>query len=148
MTQMHTHRPASRERRKLIYIGATIVSFAAFCAMIVAAPNHPVLPWMSLIPAAIGLVFACLWVASVDEAARQAHYIAWYWGGSAGLCVSILCLVATTLQPAFLEPLVRIASYSPETGVWISFTSGLLIGLVPASLGYVIWWAMVWLRRR
>ncbi|PZU76890.1 MAG: hypothetical protein DI531_01020 [Brevundimonas sp.] len=39
------------------------------------------------------------WMRVIDEAAREAHKAAWYWGGTAGMCVSGVGLVLASGGP-------------------------------------------------
>ena len=62
-------------------------------------------PWllaMAIAFALVAIIFAFLWVRALDEAKQQAHYIAWYWGGSAGLGFSALVLVG--FLPFIVQP--------------------------------------------
>ncbi len=134
-------RGSPRMKRKTLYIAATAICILLYCALMLGAAAQPWLVWPALVIALLSVVFACFWVASLDEAARQAHYIAWYWGGSTGLAVSMLAFVTVMLRP---EPFDDLFAAMHAHAV---FSAGVMVGLVPAVLGYAIWWVLLWLRR-
>jgi hypothetical protein len=134
-------RPAKRMKRKTLYIIATCISMLAYAALLVLSNAEPWLVWPAMAAAVLGIVFACFWVVALDEAAQQAHYISWFWGGSAGLVVSMLMFVAVALRPEAFEPALS------ELGASSSFAAGIVFGIIPPTVGYAIWWVVLWLRR-
>ena len=134
-------RPASRMKRKTFYIGATSASMIAYVGLMLASHTQPWLIWPGLAAAILSMIFACFWVATLDEAAQQAHYIAWFWGGNAGLLISVLGLIAVALQPAAFDPVLS------ALGAPRSFAAGIAFGVLPPVIGYAIWWAVLWMRR-
>ena len=134
-------RPAKRMKRKTLYIIATFVSMVGYGALLVLSHAQPWLVWPALGFALLGMVFACFWVVALDEAAQQAHYIAWFWGGNAGLLLSMMVFVAAVLAPQAFEPVLSVLG-GDET-----FAAGIVVGVLPAVIGYAIWWAVLWLRR-
>lgn len=136
-----TARPARRMQRKTLYIVATTICIGIYVGLLAMAGDQPWLIWPGLGAMFLSMVFACLWMATLDEAAQQAHYIAWFWGGSAGLVVSMLLFLSVMLRPEAFEAIL-----SP-LGVAYSFGGGIAIGVLPPALGYLIWWAVLWLRR-
>jgi hypothetical protein len=134
-------RRPSRMKRKTLYIVATAVSMLAYAVLLTFVDTQPWMIWPALGAALLGAVFGCFWVASLDEAAQQAHYIAWFWGGNAGLLLSMLVFVAAALSPQVFEPILSVL------GAGETFAVGIAAGVVPAVIGYAIWWAVLWLRR-
>jgi hypothetical protein len=134
-------RPAKRMKRKTLYILATLISIFVYTALVVFSHSQPWLVWPAMAVALVSVVFACFWMVALDEAAQQAHYISWYWGGSAGLLLSMLLFVAVVLRPEAFEPILA------ELGVSYAFAGGIALGLLPPTIGYVIWWIVLWLRR-
>jgi Na+/melibiose symporter-like transporter len=135
-------RPASRRmQRKTRYLIATCLSMLAYAILFLLSNQQGWLVWPALAAALLGCVFACFWVASLDEAAQQAHYIAWFWGGNAGLLLSMLAFVAAMLRPDAFAPLVQ------AMGASRIFAIGIVVGVMPAVIGYALWWAVLWLRR-
>ena len=99
---------------------------------------------------AVGMMAGAMWVGaawmrSIDEAAREAHKAAWYWGGSGGMCVGGVLLILASQGPwrdilagqigAGQEPLDYMAA-------------GALLMLAPMLLGYTLVWGWWWLARR
>jgi hypothetical protein len=134
-------RPAKRMKRKTLYIVATCVSMLVYAVLLVLSNAQPWLVWPAMGAALLSAVFACFWVVSLDEAAQQAHYISWFWGGSAGLLVSMLMFVAVALRPEAFEPALS------ELGAAHAFAGGIIVGVIPPTIGYGIWWTVLWLRR-
>jgi hypothetical protein len=133
--------PKSRMKRKTLYIAATMLAMLAYAVLLLLANEQSWLVWPALGAALLGVVFACLWVTSLDEAAQQAHYIAWFWGGNAGLLASMLVFLAVVLRPHAFE------GWLSGLGASDIFGAGIVLGVVPAVLGYGLWWAVLWLRR-
>lgn len=81
-----------------------------------------------------------------DEAVREAHKSAWFWGGSCGLLL-ILPLAAAfvltkwTFYGAYLS-FLRLGSGFGE------FTAGFITAMLCMMIGYAIAWAWWWWKRR
>lgn len=77
---------------------------------------------------------------SIDEAAREAHKFAWFWGGSGGLLVMlpISALISSERLTAVM------GEHSP--GEWVVF--GMMSMLAAQIVGYLLVWAAWWLRQR
>lgn len=87
-----------------------------------------------------------VWMRSIDEAAREAHKAAWYWGGSSGMAAGGVLMILATLPgaqglilPSFLFGRTDPAAYA-ATGAFA------MISLM--LIGYIIAWAWWWLARR
>lgn len=91
---------------------------------------------------AVGVV----WMRSIDEAAREAHKSAWYWGGSAGMALGgVLVCLATLPQAASLH----IPSWvGDRTDPAAYAAAGAFAMMLLMLLGYTLAWAWWWLRRR
>ncbi len=141
-TQMTSNPPrAGRMKRKTLYIAATCACILVYAVLVSLADTQPWLIWPAIGMMLLSMVFACFWMAALDEVAQQAHYIAWFWGGTAGVMVSMLLFVSVVLRPTAFEPVLAVLD------VPYSFAAGIAAGLLPPSLGYAIWWAILWLRR-
>ncbi len=89
----------------------------------------PLLGWATL-----------LYWRNVDEAAREAHKFAWFWGGSGAMLLSFPIMILTT--SAKLEAL-----FGPhEPSQWVM--GGLLAMLALQIVGYGATWAGWWLVRQ
>ncbi|HEV2081653.1 MAG TPA: hypothetical protein VGR32_04280 [Brevundimonas sp.] len=82
------------------------------------------------------------WWRSADEAVREAHKWAWYWGGSTGMAAAMGLFALSTWGAidVALPPLGSGPDDLIMTG--IAFTVGAQI------VGYAIAWALWWLRHR
>ncbi|ESQ81221.1 hypothetical protein [Asticcacaulis sp. YBE204] len=102
--------------------------------------------WVPLIACTIGgfigLGIAVVWWKRSDEAVREAHKWAWYWGGSVGLIVPAVILGMSMLGIEVLPD-----AYVASTGL-SGPASGILITLLPMFAGYIVAWAVWWLRHR
>ena len=85
---------------------------------------------------------ACIWWwRGIDEAAREAHKVAWWWGGTGGMAVAGVILLSLTLPEAG-EALLEGASNQDLLAAGMVAVVGFQI------LGYTIAWAVWWLRHR
>jgi hypothetical protein len=151
MTQAtQTSRPSARERRKTFAMTLTGVFMLLYAASLVAdIVLDANLFWLTALFVLATGAGAIVWARTLDEAKLNAHYIAWYWGGSAGLMLSALTFVAlipTLVTPNGLNGLVPPAFAPFATN--LSFGAGLVLGMFPAMIGYLIWWGVLWARRR
>lgn len=80
----------------------------------------------------------------LDEAAREAHKFAWYWGGNAGIVV-VMVAFSVLMTPGaanFVEG--EFAGQSPSE--LLAF--GMISALMAQVVGYVIAWVGWWIARR
>lgn len=93
-------------------------------------------------------VGAALWISlrwwnRLDEAAREAHKWAWFWGGSGGASFGFIAVAAATRFG-------RIDG-SPVLGSWTpaeAFYNGAMALMACQLVGYSLAWAVWWLQRR
>ena len=92
------------------------------------------------------LGFGVVWMRSIDEAAREAHKAAWYWGGSGGMALGGVGIILSTLPgaeswriPALLDGRTDPAAYAAVGALGITLLM---------MIGYTIVWAWWWLARR
>ena len=88
-----------------------------------------------------GLVGCVWWWRGIDEAAREAHKVAWWWGGTGGMAVGGVILLSIALPD---EGALLLQGMSAED----IFTAGMVAVLGFQILGYTIAWAVWWLRHR
>ena len=91
---------------------------------------------------AVGMLACRRWWNSIDEAAREAHKWAWWWGSTYGLAIAgvgLLTLMTTRGGEALI-----LADRSPAD---VLITGAGAVVLVQ-TVGYGIAWAVWWLRRR
>ncbi len=99
---------------------------------------------VAIITAAMMIGFAlCLWWwRGIDEAAREAHKWAWWWGGTGGIGVGGVVLI--TLDVVSDDATASL--FGTDTNDL--FGAGMLSVLIFQVLGYGIAWAAWWLRHR
>lgn len=91
------------------------------------------------------MVAGAAWMRSIDEAAREAHKAAWYWGGSGGMAVGGVLLCMATLPqaaairiPSWLDGRTDPAAYAAIGGF------GMMLLML---IGYAVVWAWWWITR-
>lgn len=90
----------------------------------------------------VGLVLCIRWWQGADEAVREAHKWAWYWGGSSGIAVVVVLFVLSSWDVITLN----IAPYGDGPDGLLLSGSALTLSIMLA--GYLIAWAAWWLRHR
>jgi len=93
----------------------------------------------------LGLIFViCIWWWNrLDEAAREAHKWAWWWGGTAGSAIGGVFLVAAVALGRSGHSMMP-AGTSIEDAIYAGGMGILLCQVV----GYGVGWAAWWLQRR
>jgi len=107
-------------------------------------------PWI-LAPIVAGLMVTVLvvtlvWMRTIDEAAREAHKTAWFWGGQAGLAVGGVGVILAALPQASAFRAQAFFDVRDDPAAYMALGAGLLVLLMTA--GYVAAWAWWWLSRR
>lgn len=105
-------------------------------------------PWIVSVGITLALFAALLFLAFVswrrlDEAAREAHKAAWWWGGLTGMSVAASILMG--LQVAGDRAPLDLVLFP---GVEGAFASGFLFVVIAQTVGYGLFWAGWWLTRR
>lgn len=82
------------------------------------------------------------WWRRLDEAAREAHKWAWYWGGSAGMAVGLAVVLTVTTRN------IDLSRFLPaDAGSGDLIVGGMLGILLFQLAGYTLAWAWWWLAR-
>jgi hypothetical protein len=89
-----------------------------------------------------GMLISVRWWRDADEAVREAHKWAWYWGGSTGIAVVVILFVLSGWDLITLS----IPPYGDGPDGPILSGAALTLGIMLA--GYIIAWAAWWLRHR
>ncbi|MDC7676052.1 hypothetical protein [Asticcacaulis machinosus] len=104
----------------------------------------PLLWGMIALLIVLAMAVSILWWRASDEAVREAHKWAWFWGGSCGLMVVMpVYFLSVATGGEFGESLM---AYFNAHGS--AFEFGIMTGLIPPIVGYVIAWGIWWLRHR
>ncbi len=85
------------------------------------------------------IAIVVLWWRRVDEAAREAHKWAWWWGGSPGMAaggIGVMALINGEWADA------RLAGFEPDTLVGLSVVAVLGVQIVGYTLAWLWWWAV------
>ncbi len=95
------------------------------------------------------VVLAPLQLSALDEAAKQAHFSAWYWGCM--FAIVAIGVLAIGLQQAAI-PFEPVAAFAAKwfSGVGPSslFVAGLMVGPALMVVSYLIFSVVHWLRMR
>jgi hypothetical protein len=88
------------------------------------------------------LAVSIWWWRRLDEAAREAHKWAWYWGGSAGMVVGLATILTLTTRDVDLALFLPADASSGDLIV-----SGMMSILLFQLIGYGLAWGWWWLAR-
>jgi hypothetical protein len=140
----------TQNRMRAVYRNLSIACLVAFAMLLaLARVTHLPVHWAAMAAAAAAGVFSLLQFYVLDETAKQAHYIAWYWGGLVGLVVLMLtgfAFAADALPFAWVEQAAArmLGAFDAKK----AFLFGLLSGPIAMFLGFAVWWSAHWLRLR
>jgi hypothetical protein len=87
---------------------------------------------------------AVLYWRRLDEAAREAHKFAWYWGGSAGIVLVLAAYLALTAPAGAQIPVDVLGATEPRE----LFALGMMATLAAQIVGYLVAWVGWWAVRR
>jgi hypothetical protein len=98
-----------------------------------------------MLAAMAGALWACVyWWRRTDEAAREAHKWAWFWGATVGLAA----LGVVLPQLIYTGAGVRLAGALAMTEDNHLVMFGLLLAVGVQLVGYTVAWTVWWLKRR
>lgn len=141
--------PARQSRRRAFYRWGSLGALALMAAIVLGERTLAIdLTWPAILVLAAALAMAVGMFNALDEMAKQAHYIAWYWGGVIALSAIAFVVVALQLDlvswPAITAWLPRLAfADGPD-----AFVAGLMTTPALMLIGFGGWWGVYWLRRR
>ena len=142
--------PVSQNKRRALYRNVMVglialVGVLTFASRVYDIDVHLAAAFL-LLPI---LVLAPLQLGAMDEAAKQAHISAWYWGCMAAVIVIGAFAIGLTQKVITFEAVASVATQ------WIGgarepnlFVAGLLAGPMLMVAGYLIFSAIYWLRTR
>jgi len=149
MINSEASRPMSGPARFIVSVGAlVVVGFVGGLGVgFLSGQTGP-----GALAATVGLITATMavalggcvwWWARLDEAAREAHKWAWWWGGTAGMAVGSVLLLTVMMR----GDAAAITAWAGESPAQI-LGAGMMTILLFQVAGYTIAWATWWLRRR
>lgn len=104
-----------------------------------------------LIGGGTGLYVGYAWWQGLDEAVKESHKWAWYWGGSWGLLLGFTALFALALRPGGSAWAVYLLPHDLQKmfpHADLSLLAGGWTMVLFMISGYLIAWGMWWLRHR
>jgi len=142
--------PSSQNKRRALFTGAMFAAIGLLLVFSIAsrmfgAPMH--IP-STLVLFAVG-VLAVLQFNTLDEVAKQAHYVAWYWGGLIGLAGMVLLTIAIDVAPETFSLIQNVMmQWFGKADAQTNFLLGLIVTPTLMMLAFFSWWGVYWLRRR
>lgn len=97
------------------------------------------------------LVVSVLQFQSIDEVAKQAHYVAWLWGSMTAIgAIGVAVAVVYALPPgSFVLPIEgALTRFFGDAEPDTAFMAGAIATPLLMVIGFTAWWAVYWLRRR
>ena len=86
------------------------------------------------------------WMRAIDEAAREAHKSAWFWGGCGGMAVGGVLVILASIPQAASFDVSGWGLTRSDPAAWMALGASALALLMVA--GYSLAWAWWWWRRR
>jgi|CXWL01.1.fsa_nt_gi hypothetical protein len=144
--------PNGREKQKAAFVAGTGAGLGVMIAVSLLAGQldgdlQMIANGVGYSAAVIALACSIGWIATLDEFAQRAHYVAWYWGGSLGLAAMGALLLFVLLSPASAAESLLLDWWGASQAK-AGFLTGALAAMLLPALGYTIWWLVFWLRRR
>lgn len=142
--------PASQnKRRALVRAGMAGLALAYVALMAAArmwdAPVHGA----SIAVLIAFCIFAILEFSVFDEVAKQAHYVAWYWGAFLGLfALAGLHILLSFDHQAIVSLQRSLVSFLGDGGPYAAFVAGTVVTPLLMMAGFVIVRFADWLRSR
>ena len=101
---------------------------------------------MAVLMMSLSLWLGAAWMQRIDEAAREAHKAAWFWGGSGGMAVGGIFVILASSPPA--ERLILPSWFAGRTDPAAYAATGAVAILALMLIGYGLVWGWWWLRRQ
>ena len=145
MTEQIGRQAVRQSLAQRMLLGCSIVGAVLGASTVLLGELGISLPPALILGGGLVAVAVLLWVSviywqNIDEAAREAHTFAWFWGGSGGLL--LMLPVAAAIRGDML--IAVFGQKSPSDWVWLGFGALLAAQLI----GYGLVWTIWWLRRR
>jgi hypothetical protein len=101
---------------------------------------------IAIVAMVCGMVGSIVWMRGIDEAAREAHKAAWFWGGSGGMMVAGVGVILAVLPQTESWRLAPLWFGRDDPVAWLA--AGCVGSLLLMIVGYALVWAWWWLARR
>ena len=92
------------------------------------------------------MAISVAWMRSIDEAAREAHKSAWFWGGCGGMALGGVFVILASLPQAATIHIPAWFSGRTDPVAYAATGAGAIVLLMVA--GYTLAWAWWWWKRR
>jgi xanthosine utilization system XapX-like protein len=125
-----------------VLVGMAVGGVAALIEAIGGSEARPLVAVVLAVGVSLGMALCLMWWRGADEAVREAHKWAWYWGGSAGIAFVMILFVLSSWDVIILT----IPSF--DGGPNGQLLSGVALTLGAQGVGYLVAWAAWWLRHR
>jgi hypothetical protein len=148
---MTTVSTSPANRRRVLYRNLMIGLLVAVASLAIASRMFGVhLHGIAVFLMLASLVVAVLQFQSLDEVAKQAHYVAWMWGSMAVMgAIGVIFAVLSVLPGPITLPIeARLIRYFGDADPDTAFLAGFITTPFLMVIGFSIWWAVYWLRRR
>ncbi|MGZ9100197.1 MAG: hypothetical protein ACXW3O_10875 [Brevundimonas sp.] len=90
------------------------------------------------------MVVSVAWMRAIDEAAREAHKAAWFWGGCGGMALGGVLLIMTSLPQSAAWTFTAFDGRTDPAAYAATGAFGMMMLMVA---GYTVVWAWWWLTR-
>jgi FtsH-binding integral membrane protein len=145
---MKPKKPLSLRDAAIMLAGVLLIGFVGGLASGILADRPGSAAFWTTVAFTVVMMAAVLgvsfwWWRRLDEAAREAHKWAWYWGGSMGMLIGVVLLVVLTTRPA---DIVIPASFGQTPADLLG--AGMIAILGFQLIGYGLAWAWWWFGRR
>lgn len=142
--------PSSQNKRRALFRNASIAAIALLGVFVALSRGVGLeLHMTSLVVAGACVLLSMLAFNELDEVGKQAHYLAWWWGGSLALGLGAAALAAASLSDVSFAPVEALIGRGfGDTEGATMFMAGVMSALLLLVAGYALWWAAFWLRRR
>lgn len=99
---------------------------------------------IAVVAMAGAMAISIAWMRAIDEAAREAHKAAWFWGGCGGMCLGGVLLIMTSLPQSARW---TFTAFDGRTDPAAYAATGAFGMMMLMTLGYTVVWAWWWLTR-
>lgn len=96
---------------------------------------------LSAVAFASATPFVLLWWRRLDEAAKEAHKFAWYWGGSAGIIAVAIAFNVLMAPGSHIVTADFLGADQPKDLLAMGMTAVLAAQVIGYTIAWIGWWA-------